>query len=44
VMDETLIQAPLLDLNVVKLQGPVVLVETCTANILRSNIIKFVFA
>ena len=44
VVDETLIRARVLDLNIVESQGPVVLVKACAALILGVNILRVLFA
>lgn len=43
-MNETVICALVLDLNIVESQGPVVLVKACTALIFEMNILRVLFA
>ena len=43
-MDETLIQALVLDLNIVESQGPIILVQACAALVIWINILRIFFA
>lgn len=43
-MDVTLVQALVLDLNIVELQGPSILIQACATLVLGINIFRILFA